>query len=138
MNLKSVTLYFVFLSVLVQILQMINLDSLTYEIYILNSNYFEFVGSNKIIASLIATFIFFVINMILVLPLYFYIKKRGSERYFYKAVIYSLILSLITFIFSTISGMIFIFVCFVLIYLFMFIFINKVVLKFQKWVSIIF
>lgn len=132
MNLKSVTLYFVFLSVLVQILQMINLDSLTYEIYILNSNYFEFVGSNKIIASLIATFIFFVINMILVLPLYFYIKKSGSDKYFYKAVIYSLILSLITFIFSTISGMIFIFVCFVLIYLFMFIFINKVVLKFQK------
>lgn len=132
MNLKSVTLYFVFLSVLVQILQMINLDNLIYEIYILNSNYFEFVGSNKIIASLIATILFFVINMILVLPLYFYIKKRGSEKYFYKTVIYSLILSLITFIFSTISGMIFIFVCFVLIYLFMFIFINKVVLKFQK------
>ncbi|RBQ31923.1 hypothetical protein CRU92_03920 [Arcobacter sp. FW59] len=128
-NIKSIAIYFLLLSVLVQILQMINLDNLTYELYILNNNFFEFIGSNKLIASFIASFLFFVINIILVLPLYFYIKKSNSKKYFYAIAIYSLILAVISFVFSNIFGMIFIFVYFALIYLFMYIFIDKSVKK---------
>ncbi len=129
LKMKTILVYFIVLAVLVQILQMVNFNNLNYEFYMQDIDLLKMMGSEKLVASLIASLLFFVLNLILALPLYLYLKYKNNDNYLYPTIFYIGLLSFVSFFVSNMYAVLFTLIYFTLIYFFMFVFAKKIYFK---------